>query len=204
MIITGRTGIAKPGLLAEALMFTSGLVENMNQKFGVDFSVSVDVGGDPNAMHLVGRFNSMNDYQDFRTAYLSDPEMSAGMAEGAKLADITEDRLGELILPAGDPDAFGVINTLQAISTNQPAAMEFFTQVCGLFKEITGKDCGLVRMLTGDISEVAFVVSHSSLQDVYDSEAMALQDERYLALYGQSEAFVVPNSLTSQIRQRIF
>ena len=34
-------------------LFTAGIVENMNQKFGVDFSVNIEVGGDPNAMHLV-------------------------------------------------------------------------------------------------------------------------------------------------------
>ena len=86
---------------------------------------------------------------------------------------------------------------------DRPAAMEFFGQVCGLASEITGLQVGLVRMITGDLSEVAFVVGHSSLQSIYDAEAASLADERYLALYGQSEAFVVPNSLTSSIRQRI-
>ena len=41
MIITGRTGIAKPGLLAEATLFTAGIVESMNSKFGVDFSLGI-------------------------------------------------------------------------------------------------------------------------------------------------------------------
>ena len=27
-------------------------------------------------MHLVGRFDSMNDYQEFRAAYMADPEMT--------------------------------------------------------------------------------------------------------------------------------
>ena len=81
--------------------------------------------------------------------------------------------------------------------------MEFFAQVCGLATEITGLQVGLVRMITGDISEVAFVVGHSSLQSIYDAEATSLADERYLALYGQSEPFIVQNSLTSSIRQRV-
>ena len=202
MIITGRTGIAKPGLLAEATLFTAGIVESMNSKFGVDFSLAIDIGGDPNAMHLVGRFDSMNDYQEFRAAYMADPEMTEQIKEGAELADITQDRIGEVVIP-GVPDAYAVINNLQAISTNQPAAMEFFAQVCGLASEITGIQVGLVRMITGDLSEVAFVVGHPSLQSIYDAEAASLADERYLALYGQSEAFVVPNSLTSSIRQRV-
>ena len=66
MIVTARTGIAKPGHLSDALLFTAGIVENMNSKFGVDFSINIEVGGDPNAMHLVGRFESMGDYQEFR------------------------------------------------------------------------------------------------------------------------------------------
>ena len=174
----------------------------MNSKFGVDFSLGIDIGGDPNAMHLVGRFDSMNDYQEFRAAYMADPEMTEQIKEGAELADITQDRIGEVVIP-GEADAYAVINNLQAISTNQPAAMEFFAQVCGLASEITGHQVGLVRMITGDLSEVAFVVGHPSLQSIYDAEAASLADERYLALYGQSEAFVVPNSLTSSIRQRV-
>ena len=45
MIVTGRKGM-KPGLLADAIGFITNTVESMNQKFGVDFSVGVEVGGD--------------------------------------------------------------------------------------------------------------------------------------------------------------
>ncbi|MAS57102.1 MAG: hypothetical protein CMA37_00625 [Euryarchaeota archaeon] len=203
MIITGRKGIAKPGLLADAIGFTSNIVQTMNQKFGVDFSVSVEVGGDPNAMYLTGRFDSMSDYQDFRLSYLSDEEMSSAFSEGANYADVVEDRLGEILIPMGEPQAFAQVNSIQAISTNQPAAMEFFAQICGLFKEITGKDLGLGRMLTGDNSQVAFVGSHESLQEIYDLEAACLADERWLSLYSQSEGLIVPNSLVVGFRQRI-
>ena len=203
MIVTARTGIAKPGLLPDALLFTAGIVENMNSKFGVDFSLNIQVGGDPNAMHLVGRFDSMGDYQEFRGAYLADAEMSEQIKQGAELADITEDAIGEIIVPAGGPDAYGVINTLQAISTNQPAAMEFCAQVCGLATEIIGSPVGLLRRITGDLSEVSFVISHPSLQALYDAEAACLADERYLALYAESASFFVANSAVSSIRQRI-
>tara|TARA_B000000557_G_C20644245_1_gene387675 strand:- start:111 stop:722 length:612 start_codon:yes stop_codon:yes gene_type:complete len=202
MIVTARTGIAKPGHLSDALLFTAGIVENMNSKFGVDFSVNIEVGGDPNAMHLVGRFESMGDYQEFREAYMADAEMSEQIKQGAELADITEDILGEVIVPT-ERNAYGVINTLQAISTNQPAAMEFCAQVCGLASEIIGTPVGLLRRITGDLSMVSFVIGHSSLQAVYDAEAACLSDERYLALYAESASFMVPNSATASIRQRI-
>ena len=117
MIITGTTRIPKPGLLAEATLFTAGIVESMNSKFGVDFSLAIDVGGDPNAMHLVGRFDSMNDYQEIRAAYIADPEMTEQIKEGAELADITQDRIGEVVIP-GDADAYAVINNLKAIYSN--------------------------------------------------------------------------------------
>ena len=203
MIVTARTGIAKPGLLSDAMLFTVGIVESMNTKFGVDFSLNIQVGGDPNAIHLVGRFDSMGDYQEFREAYMADSEFQEQFKQGSELADITEDAIGEIIIPAGGPDAYGVINRVQAISANQPAAMEFFAGVCGLATEITGNPVGLLRKITGDLSEVSFVASHSSLQAVYDAEAACLADERYLALYAESAAFMVPNSLDSSIRQRI-
>ena len=117
MIITGRTGIAKPGLLAEATLFTAGIVESMNSKFGVDFSLGIDIGGDPNAMHLVGRFDSMNDYQEFRAAYMADPEMTEQIKEGAELADITQDRIGEFVIPS-EADAYVVIYYVDAIFNN--------------------------------------------------------------------------------------
>ena len=52
MIVTARTGIAKPGHLSDALLFTAGIVENMNSKFGVDFSVNIEVGGDLSLIHI--------------------------------------------------------------------------------------------------------------------------------------------------------
>ena len=203
MIVTARTGIAKPGLLSDAMLFPVGIVESMNTKFGVDFSLNIQVGGDPNAIHLVGRFDSMGDYQEFREAYMADSEFQEQFKQGAELADITEDAIGEIIIPAGGPDAYGVINRIQAISSNQPAAMEFFAGVCGLATEIIGSPVGLLRKITGDQSEVAFVISHPSLQAVYDAEAACLADERYLALYAESASFMVPNSIHSSIRQRI-
>ena len=81
---------------------------------------------------------------------MADAEMSEQIKEGAELADITEDELEKLLIPMGERNAFAVINNLQAISTNQPAAMEFFAQVCGLASEITGIQVGLDRMITGD------------------------------------------------------
>ena len=145
----------------------------------------------------------MNDYQAFRLAYLSDPEMSSSFTEGANFATVVEDRLGEILIPMGERQPFAQVNTIEAISTNQPAAMEFFTQICGLFKEITGKDLGLGRYITGDNSQVAFIGFHESLQEIYDLEAACLADERWLALYSQSEGLIVPNSLEVGFRQRI-
>ena len=133
---------------------------------------------------------------------MADAEMSEQIKQGAELADITEDILGEVIVPT-ERNAYGVINTLQAISTNQPAAMEFCAQVCGLASEIIGTPVGLLRRITGDLSMVSFVIGHSSLQAVYDAEAACLSDERYLALYAESASFMVPNSATASIRQRI-
>jgi len=203
MIVTGRKGIARPGLLADAIGFITNTVESMNQKFGVDFSVGVEVGGDPNAIYLSGTFESMNDYQAFRLAYSSDAEMASSFTEGANFATVVEDRLGEILIPMGERQPFAQVNTIQAISTNQPAAMEFFAQICGLFKEITGKDLGLGRYITGDNSQVAFIGFHESLQEIYDLEAACLADERWLALYSQSEGLIVPNSLEVGFRQRI-
>ena len=88
MIVTARKGIAKPGLLADAMLFTVGIVESMNTKFGVDFPLNIQVGGDPNAIHLVGRFDSMGDYQEFREAYMADSEFQEQFKQGSELADI--------------------------------------------------------------------------------------------------------------------
>ena len=117
MIVTGRKGISKPGLLADAIGFIANTVESMNQKFGVDFSVGVEVGGDPNAIYLSGTFESMNDYQAFRLAYLSDPEMSSSFTEGANFATVVEDRLGEILIPMGERQPFAQVNPIQPNST---------------------------------------------------------------------------------------
>ena len=104
------------GLLADAIGFTTNIVESMNQikEFGVDFSVSVEVGGDPNAIYLSGIFESMNDYQAGRLAYLSDAEMSSSFKEGANFADVVEDRIGEILIPMGERQPFAQENNIQA------------------------------------------------------------------------------------------
>ena len=93
----------------------------------------------------------MNDYQAFRLAYLADAEMSDQIKEGAEFADITEDRIGEILIPMGERQCVcSVINTLQAISTNQPAAMEFFAQFVVWLQRNNRKRVGLGQNITGD------------------------------------------------------
>ena len=75
---------------------------------------------------------------------MADAEMSEQIKEGAELADITEDRIGEILIPM-KPKCVCSDKYPQAISTNQPAAMEFFAQVCGLASEITGTPVGLLE-----------------------------------------------------------
>ena len=49
----------------------------------------------------------MNDYQEFRAAYMADAEMSEQIKEGAELADITQRiELEKLLIPMGERNAY--------------------------------------------------------------------------------------------------
>ena len=53
MFVAGRTLTAKSGRMADALSLTGAVMSMLNEKYGTNYSIRVDIGGNPNAIFLV-------------------------------------------------------------------------------------------------------------------------------------------------------
>ena len=76
-------------------------------------------------------------------------------------------------------------------------ATAFCLEVAEMATSISGDEVGLVRPLTGDISELFFVSNFASMEDLNQSNVKLSENEDWLALYEKSVGLIVPGSLLS-------
>ena len=203
MFIAGRTLTAKSGRMADAISLTGAVLSTLNSKMGTDYSMHVDVGGDPNAVFLTTGFETLADYEQMRMSYMADQEINSMLVGSESIGDIVEDRLGEIIKPMGEFAAFAAVNTVRVETPKQMEATAFCLEVAELASSISDDEVGVVRPLTGDISELFFVTNFASMEDLNQSNVKLTENEDWLALYEKSIGLIVPGSLHYAIRQKV-
>ena len=77
MFVAGRTLTAKSGRMADALSLTGAVMSMLNEKYGTNYSIRVDIGGNPNAIFLVTPFETLADYEQMRMSYMADQEINS-------------------------------------------------------------------------------------------------------------------------------
>ena len=203
MFVAGRTLTAKSGRMADALSLTGAVMSMLNEKYGTNYSIRVDIGGNPNAIFLVTPFETLADYEQMRMSYMADQEINSMLVGSESIGDIVEDRLGEIIKPMGEFASFASVNTVRVETPKQMEATAFCLEVAELATSISGDEVGLVRPLTGDISELFFVSNFASMEDLNQSNVKLSENEDWLALYEKSIGLIVPGSLHYAIRQKV-
>ncbi len=203
MFIAGRTLTAKSGRMADAISLVSTVLTAMNAKLSTDYSLHVDIGGDPNAIFLTTGFETLADYEQMRMSYMADQDINAMLVGSESIGDIVEDRIGEVIKPMGEFGPFASVNTVRVETPKQMEATAFCLEVAELATSVSGDEVGLVRPLTGDISELFFVSNFESMEALNQSNVKLSENEDWLALYEKSIGLIVPGSLHYAIRQKV-
>ena len=183
MYISARKITAANSRMADATAFASIVTERMNEKFGTTLGLGIEIGGDPNAIWLNGRFME---------GCFADQQFATAMNIGDSVASLSSDQIARVHRAPGDRDAFAHVSTGRLLATNFVGAMSFITEIADLASEISGREVGVVLPVTGDRYEVKFVHFGSSLQELQDIDEKLFANEDYLGIFARTSEFAEP------------
>ena len=183
MFIAGRTLTAKSGRMADAISLTGSVLSTLNSKMGTDYSMHVDIGGDPNAIFLTTGFETLADYEQMRMSYMADQQLMAAISMSTSFMTEMQDQIGEVLRPPGERKAFAQVHQGRLKSTGVAEGTELILELTNHVSELSGSECGLVRPVTGDQYGVSFVAHADTLQGLKDMTDSWVADEKYQELF---------------------
>ena len=178
--------------MADATAFASIVTERMNEKFGTTLGLGIEIGGDPNAIWLNGRWESLGEYQAFMEGFFADQQFVTATSITDSVATISSDQINRIHRAPGERDAFAGVSTGRILASNFVGAMAFITEIAELATKITGRETGVALPVTGDRYEAKFVQFGSSLQDLQELDEKLFANEDYLALFARSSEYMEP------------
>jgi len=180
----------------QAVAFVNHVVSLLNDKHGGQFGVGTQLGGDPSIIGVLGRYESLADYERIGLGMAEDPEIGAAIQLGSHMfAPGTVDGLWNLRMPAGEPDAYSTVTSTRIELARINDAMSFATEVSTTITSITGRPVGLATAVTGDRARIAWVGYNSSLAALEAESDLLESNDDYLDLFKRAEGLVVPNTL---------
>lgn len=203
MYISARTVEAHNGKMNEALTIVSWVIGQINERHGGDMSASIEIGGNPNALHVTGRWESLGAYQATRAAYMADAEIMAAVNLASNVATMVQDRMAQILRAPGERAEFSAVNFAEMDLTAIVEAIPFVVEVAEKASSITGHETGVIRATTGLASTVAWVTFADSLQTLQDSDTKLNSDPEFLDFYKRSATCMVAGSLVQTLRQRV-
>ncbi|MEC7878775.1 MAG: hypothetical protein VYE07_00975 [Actinomycetota bacterium] len=192
MYISARKITAANGRMADATAFAAMVTERMNEKFSTTLGLGTEIGGDPNAIWLNGRWESLGEYQAFMEGFFADQQFVTATSITDSVAAISSDQIARVHRAPGDRDAFAGVSTGRILAGNFVGAMSFITEIAELATEITGREAGVMLPVTGDRYEAKFVQFGSSLQELQELDEKLFANEDYLALFARSSEYMEP------------
>ncbi len=192
MYISARKITAANGRMADATAFAAMVTERMNEKFSTTLGLGTEIGGDPNAIWLNGRWESLGEYQAFMEGFFADQQFVTATSITDSVAAISSDQIARVHRAPGDRDAFAGVSTGRILAGNFVGAMSFITEIADLATEITGHETGVMLPVTGDRYEAKFVQFGSSLQELQELDEKLFANEDYLALFARSSEYMEP------------
>jgi hypothetical protein len=192
MYISARKLTAADGRMADATAFAAMVTERMNEKFGTTLGLGTEIGGDPNAIWLNGRWESLGEYQAFMESFFADQQFVTATSITDSVATISSDQINRIHRAPGERDAFAGVSTGRMLASNFVGAMAFITEIAELATKITGRETGVALPVTGDRYEAKFVQFGSSLQDLQELDEKLFANEDYLALFARSSEYMEP------------
>jgi hypothetical protein len=188
------------GQTSEAVAMVQYLLGLLNDNLDAQFSASMMIGGDPNAINATGMWESMEQYETFRSAVAEDPEVATAIRIGAHFfTDDVEDTMWQVHSAPGDAERYAIITGVRMNLARVRDALAFAADAAGVVSGITGKPVGVATAITGDISRLLWVGYAPDLSTL-ESNSQALQaSEDYSDLFANAAELVVPGSFESNI-----
>jgi len=201
MYVTSRNlRAASGGAMPQAVKLVNYIIGLLNGNHGGQYGASIQVGGDPTAIGVLGRFETLGDYERMLLALSTDSDIQdAFQMADHLLAPGTVDTIWSIRLPPGEPSTYSTVTSsrIQLASINE--AMAFAAEVSATVSRITDRPVGMATAATGDRSRLVWVSAFDSMSDMDGTTADLEADEAYLDLFKRSEGLLVPNSLESTI-----
>lgn len=203
MYMTLRTMRLDPARIQDGIGLAGYVIDRLNTEHGGAFGYSMEVGGDPTAMAIAGRWESLADYDAMRAAMAGDAELQSAIRMAATLSTDAHDVIGQVLLPPGERGAFAEVNQVRIHMPAAHAAIEFALEVAEYAAGKIGREVGLVSAVTGDRSQIMFVAYGTSLDDLITADNELEGDAEYQGFYKRSEDLLVPGSLERHFWQSL-
>jgi hypothetical protein len=190
------------GQLQQRLALTMAVIERVNSKHGGALSCSVQLGGDPGAIFVVGNHEHLADYGKMRTSMAGDSELQMMMAGGAAMSTSVQDTISRVIVPSGEPKGWVSVNAARMHMPRIVDAMTMGVEIAEYVKNLTGVQIGFSVAMTGDLSRVMWSMFADDLAEIEALEDTTQSDTGYMELFARSEGVYVDGSLQAFIHQR--
>ena len=190
------------GQAQQRLALTMSVLERINSKHGGQMSCSVQIGGDPGAIFVIGNFEHLADYEKLRSSIAGDSELQMMMAGGAAMSTSIQDTISRVIVPSGEPKGWVTANAARMHMPRIVEAMTMGVEIAEYVTKLTGKQVGFSAAITGDLSRVLWSMFADDLAEVEAIEDQTQNDPGYMELFARTAGLFVDGSLTAAIHQR--
>jgi hypothetical protein len=83
MITIIRSAAISPGKTGDALAFAKTIAKHIEEKYGTKLELIMPIGGNPNRIAWLGRYETLAQWETLTTKALTDPEYTALVANNA-------------------------------------------------------------------------------------------------------------------------
>lgn len=203
MYLTVRQMTADAGRMEDAISFASSVAERLNADHGGNARVSINIGGDPSAIALASRWDTLGDYAAMRESMMGDRDLQSAIRLGSELFTGATDSIGRIIKPAGQPGPFATLSTANIQMPRVAEAIPFALEVAEFVEDFTGRGAGVVTSVTGDRSQLMWYGFDDSLDQIASSDEKLGMNEEYVGFFARSEDLFVSGSLIQSIWQHV-
>lgn len=190
------------GQLQQRLALTMSVIERVNTKHGGQMSCSVQVGGDPGAIFVIGNYEHLADYEKLRASIAGDSDLQMMMAGGAAMSTSVQDTISRVIVPSGEPKGWVTVNAARMHMPRIVDAMTMGVEIAEYVTKLTGMQVGFSVAMTGDVSRVLWSMFVDDLAAVEAVEETTQNDPGYMELFARTDGLYVDGSLVAAIHQR--
>jgi len=187
-------------VVPQAVALVNHVVGLINDKLGAQLGAGTQVGGDPTTIGVLGRYESLADYERIGLEMALDPEIMGAVQMGSHLfAPNTVDGLWNLRMAPNEQNTYSTVTSTQIELARISDAMAFAAEVATTVASITGQAVGLATAVTGDRSRIVWVGYNASLAELEAQTDQLESNDTYMDLFKRAEGLVVPNALENVI-----